>query len=337
MVLATAALVAALSVTTGTAWSHGADPPLPAPNGHGPVALLVGGRFGPANTLALDAKGRTLAYGLGSETVSAFSVCPDGRRVAVITDLDRGASVAIREVDTMRLVRRQRLGSVYSGARPHCASADGVQLVAFFGSGPDFDKTAQVVRFTPHGTATIWRGLAWNATFWRNLTFVQDGASIVAVDAHTGLAKKLGTVPVAGAYQLVANPAGTRLVGESYNEGLACCPRLLVIDLKSSPIRLHQMPHPGTVIGADGQEVWVSNDRFAFLGSAPKVTIYSATLRALTRFGRWNVSSSTVALRSNLLGLRANGTLVAAGLPSGPVRVVRRLPGHADVIAAAAR
>ena len=49
---------------------------LPAPNGRGPAAMFVGGRFGPARTLALDTKGRTLAYGMGSGNVLQHSACP---------------------------------------------------------------------------------------------------------------------------------------------------------------------------------------------------------------------------------------------------------------------
>lgn len=39
--------------------------PLPAPNGRGAPAMWVGGRFGKARVLALDTRGRTLAYGYG--------------------------------------------------------------------------------------------------------------------------------------------------------------------------------------------------------------------------------------------------------------------------------
>lgn len=60
---------------------------LPAPHGRGSVALFVGGRFGPARTLALDAKGRTLAYGMGVGKVREFSACPGGRRVAELVAL----------------------------------------------------------------------------------------------------------------------------------------------------------------------------------------------------------------------------------------------------------
>ena len=82
---------------------------LPAPNGRGPVALFMGGRFGPARTLALDANGRTLAYGMGAGEVLDFSVCPGASRVAELVELDTGDIVAIRELPTLRLVRRQQL------------------------------------------------------------------------------------------------------------------------------------------------------------------------------------------------------------------------------------
>jgi hypothetical protein len=68
---------------------------LPAPNGNGAPALFVGGRFGPARTLALDARGRTLAYGMGSGNALQHSPCPGGTRVAELVQRGSGHFVAI--------------------------------------------------------------------------------------------------------------------------------------------------------------------------------------------------------------------------------------------------
>ena len=54
--------------------------PLPAPTGSGPVAVLVGGSFGDVRTVALDDRGRVLAYGAGDGDVLALSVCPGSER-----------------------------------------------------------------------------------------------------------------------------------------------------------------------------------------------------------------------------------------------------------------
>jgi hypothetical protein len=88
---------------------RGAARPLPAPNGKGAVALLVGGRFGTARVLALDRRGRTLAYGNGTGSVIAMSPCPGGRRLAEVAQTQGGIELAVRELRTLRVVRRQQL------------------------------------------------------------------------------------------------------------------------------------------------------------------------------------------------------------------------------------
>ena len=333
-----AAAIAVVVVTAGPLRPADASRSLPAPDGHGRVALLVAGRFGPASVIALDAEGRTLAYGIGDESIDAFSMCPDGLRVAEITDRSDGLSIAVRDLRTMLIVRRQRFRSLSIGYLPHCASRDGSQLVAFYGSGPDLDRRARLVRLTPSGASIIWSGVAWYVSYWRNFTFVQDlaslGMSILAVDARSGATRKLGTVPAPSTYTLAANAMGTRLVGESYDEAYACCPRLNVVDLSVHPIALRRIPLPATALGvAEGNEVWFSGDRFVYLGS-PGVIVYSATLRMLSRFQGWSAPLGTVAVGSTLFGLRPDGSLVTAGLPSGQERTVRQLPGRPETIVA---
>ena len=71
-----------------TAWTSGLcsqiDPdvllqaaqPLPAPDGVGPVRFVVGGNLGENRLMALDRKGRTLAYGTGDGDARDVDVCP---------------------------------------------------------------------------------------------------------------------------------------------------------------------------------------------------------------------------------------------------------------------
>ncbi len=53
---------------------------LPAPDGEGPVAALMGARWGAATMAALDEHGRVLAYGFADESPEDIDVCPGGRR-----------------------------------------------------------------------------------------------------------------------------------------------------------------------------------------------------------------------------------------------------------------
>ena len=91
--------------------------PLPRPDGRGPVAFLVGGRFGPARTLALDAQGRTLAYGRGEGESLMVSVCPGGRRVAEVVRAGRGVAVAVRALPASSYQSRPAGASTYGTGR----------------------------------------------------------------------------------------------------------------------------------------------------------------------------------------------------------------------------
>lgn len=303
---------------------------LPAPNGTGPVALFVGGRFGPARTLALDAKGRTLAYGLGAGYVQAFSVCPGGRRVAeLVGDTPYGIDiVAIRELPTLRLIRQQPVKVVYAEELA-CVNASGEQLAVFFS---DTAARGRLTRVTPRSATTIWRGKAFYTSFWKRLAYVQAldraGTTLVAVNLRTGTAKKLGTVPASGIYQLTPNPAGTRLASDSYEEGSGD-PRLVVIDLERRPIEVRTIPMPIDF----GDVLWLPDGRFAYLAK-DKILVYTSRLRLSTRVSGWNARSTAV-LGSRFIGVGRFGKLLRAQLPSGRMGVVRRLPGRPYVIVSA--
>ena len=66
--------------------------PLPPPNGRGPVALIVGGEFGDVRLMALDARGRTLAYGRGGGRAGLVSVCPGKLRLAELAYTGSGTT-----------------------------------------------------------------------------------------------------------------------------------------------------------------------------------------------------------------------------------------------------
>lgn len=302
---------------------------LPAPNGRGPIALFVGGSFGPARMMTLDARGRTLAYGLGDGTPRAFSVCPGGRRVAEVVDTGTGFTVAIRDLPTLRLVRQQPVGVVYA-EEAACVNASGEQLAVFLS---DTAARGRLRRITRSSATTIWRGEAFYAAFWKHLSYVQTidrETTLVAVDLRTGTAEKLGTVRAYGIYQLTPNRAGTRLASDSYTEGVGD-PRLVVIDLERCPIKVRTIPMPIDF----GDVHWLSDDRFAYV-TRDKVLVYTSRLRLSSRVSGWNARSSA-ALGSRLLGVGQFGRLMQVHLSSGQIRVIRRLPGRPSVIVSASR
>lgn len=178
----------------------------------------------------------------------------------------------------------------------------------------------------------LWKGTAYYASLTPTVAYVQDprsrGTTLLAVDLRTGKTTKVGTVPIYDVFQLVLNNAATRLGGASYHEAGACCPRLVVIDLTRRPISLRAIAPP-TELGPSG---WLGDDLFAFFGDET-MFVYDTELRLVTRVANWR-SLQGAAVGSTVFGVRSDGTLVSVKLPSGRVRVVRHLPGSAEVIVA---
>jgi hypothetical protein len=306
---------------------------LPAPNGRWPVAMYVGGRFGPARTIALDAKGRTLAYGVGSGSVRQHAACPGGRRVVELVQRGSGLVVAVRELPTFWLVREQRLPRrEYGVASLRCVDSLGERL-AVFSSGPD--GRGLLAQITPRRVTTLWRGKAFYASFWRNVAFVQAharaGTRIVRIDLRTGAAKPLGTVRPWGLYELVPNAAGTLLAGDSHKEGIGD-PRLVVIDLSQRPITARTIPLRADPVGST---LWLTRDTLAYLIDDTMRT-YTASLRPTGRIPGWDAADGVVVGRS-AYGVTHSGGLIRADLATRKIRLVRRLPGKSELIVSATR
>ncbi|MBA2642700.1 MAG: hypothetical protein H0U82_07235, partial [Actinobacteria bacterium] len=300
---------------------------LPAPNGRGDVAILVGGRFGPGRTLALDAQGRTLAYGMGAGRLSAFSVCPGGSRVAEIAQLGSRYTLTLRELSTLRLIRQQRLELSYPSSL-RCQSASGEQLVVFSGSGPDLERRARLVRITPGSTTTIWRGTSWHAALAVRYAYVTEvGGSLLAVDLRTRAVKKLAPT-TGGAHYLTPNPARTRFASLAFTEGVGR-PRLVIVDTRRRPASVRVVP----LTNATGDVLWLARGRLALLQN-PTALVFDSELRVVSRF-RWQAEDGTL-VGPTAFGVRGNGRLVSAQLPSGPTRPIRRLPGRPHLIVSAA-
>lgn len=67
-----------------------------------------------------------------------------------------------------------------------------------------------------------------------------------------------------------------------------------------------------------------------------EVRIYSEGLRVSARIAGWN-AGGTALVGSTAFGIGWDGRLLRAQLPSGPVRVVRRLPSPAARVIIATR
>jgi hypothetical protein len=92
--------------------------PFPRPLGRGRPSLLLGGRFGSARLMALDGRGRVLAYGFGRGTVRRISICPGSARSVELADRGARAVVAIRSLRSLRVLRSMRLPRSARLSRP---------------------------------------------------------------------------------------------------------------------------------------------------------------------------------------------------------------------------
>jgi hypothetical protein len=133
--------------------------PLPPPVVGGPPAFIVGGAFGEVRTIALDASGRTVAYGRGEGTVEDLEICPGGRRLVerVLGD-DGESTIAVRALPSLRTMSElrippqiQNLGLVSLGCLGHHA-----RDLALFSTDLPYGKRG----------GFIWRreGRAWGRT-----------------------------------------------------------------------------------------------------------------------------------------------------------------------------
>jgi hypothetical protein len=268
---------------------------------------------------------------MGGATVAAFSVCPGGRRVAEVVDSGSGYVVTIRDLPTLRFVRRQPVTAVHA-EEIACVNESGDQLAVFFS---DTAARGRLTRVTPRSATTIWRGKAFHMSFWKHLAYAQvlhrAGTTLVAVDLRNGGAKKLGTVPVAGAYQLVPNSAGTRLAGDAFEEGCRIrCYRFVLIDVERRPIAARTILLPTQCCGLAR---WLRDGRIAYV-RGERILVYDAALRRSARVSGWSAISTAV-LGSRLVGVGRFGKLLRVELPSGRIDVVRRLPGEPNVIVSA--
>lgn len=308
---------------------------LPAPTGRGPAAFFVGGRFGPARSMALDAQGRTLAYGLGSGAAGVLSPCPGGERLAEVAGPKSGRELVIRDARNLHAIRTQPLrlpGKLRYLVSLQCEDREGLHMVLFTGWGGDAPQNAAMYRLAGQRLTRLWHGTAHLASLTSHVAYLNAGISrtrLVSVDLQTRRVTPITSLP--WDVSLVPSGAGSRLAGVAYL--LAGRSRLVMIDLTTRPAKVRSSPLAASEVSGD--VFWLPNGRLVFLPwyGGDTARVIDRTLRTRTRF-QWTAGSAALA-GSAVFGVHHNGTLVAAKLPSGQMRVVRHLPGRPDVIVSA--
>jgi hypothetical protein len=314
---------------------------LPAPNGRGPAAMFVGGRFGPARTIALDARGRTLGYGVGDGATSLLSICPGGQAIAEIapvrSDVRQRATyeVAVREASSSRVIKSKtlQLPGFRFATGLHCEDTLGSNVVVFANWAGDHALKAALYRLTGGRLTTVWEGTAFLTGFGQGAAYLRAGFSadrFAKVNLKTGRLTQLARLPLSPS--LVPDESGKLFAGVAYR--LDRNSRLFVVDLRRQPPAVRSLTLSAPEV--TGDVVWVSKDRFLLLASGrQEARLFDLRLRIRASF-RWTAGGG-VLLGSKVFGLGRDRTLVSARVPRGPERIVRRLPGRAYVIVTASR
>ena len=183
---------------------------LPRPNGRGPVRFLLGGGFGGPTVVALDAQGRTLAYGAGRGTRTDFEVCPGGRRAVETAWIDGRRTLYVRDLRSMLVRYRVTIKGEPLAASCRTPNAHGiVALVAQPGSGGE--RSSRLVALSDRGTRVLHRGSADEGSIEGRYAWLASGTSartMTRVDLRTGRARRI--VSLAALSGLVASPDGRR-------------------------------------------------------------------------------------------------------------------------------
>ena len=307
--------------------------PLPAPTGSGPVALLVGGSFGDARTIALDRNGRTLGYGRGKGETLLLDACPGGARAVEVVRGPSGMSLAVRDLRTLRLTREQplRLRQNLYPSTVDCRTRNGDRILLF--AGHEAGPLGVILRFAEAGSTELHRGRGVAAVFGERHAYLTTGRlanRLMTVDLERGGSRQLRAVPT-GTGALALSPDGTHLAAVAYSAPFPNAPpsRVLNIDLGTPRASLRSTALRASNIS--GRISWLNNNRLAFLpggGDQDALRIYDRSLRLQARLA-WPARLGVI--RDNTAYGITWGTqarVLRAELPAGPARAQATLPSQ---------
>ena len=273
--------------------------PLPAPDGRGPTAFIVGGSSGEARLMALDRQARTLAYGHGTGLTTQLSICPGGRRVLeLVGDRPRPPRVALRELPSLGLVWERRLPRQPPSVEAQsvrCLDHNGIAyVVASNGGDPSWSPQATLLRVSRTTTTKLYQGAARSIAFGSDVGYVND--------------ERRGSRPS----------------------------QAVIIDLKPSPPQVRTTILGPTTQTVPGNMVWLDHDRIGFFpwsGDNARAIIFDRPLHELGGINNWSAWTSLL-VGDVTIGV-GQGRLSMADLPNGPARVLQQFESPQTIALAA--
>ncbi len=306
---------------------------LPEPNGSGPPRFFIGGSFGEAQVIALDDKGRTLAYGAGGRDAQVIEMCPRGRHMVELAfSLEDGrAHLVVRRVKTLDVITDIELpylsGKKFGSQYPislSCITKDGSKVIVFSTDLATSRAHSFFVTYRGQSRRILNKGTAQAAEFNGDRAIVRDGKdgkTLALQELRPARRSVIGHIPGANPGPFGINAAGTKVAGISYRsydrpdaEAIAW-----VTDLRTSGVTSH------TPRGIKGiSEVLWWGKKIVMVPYFGSVVVLGPDLDRRTRFGEWHSNDAVV--KGDFLYGVGDGVLVKAQLPKGSVKTMRELP-----------
>jgi hypothetical protein len=280
--------------------------PFPEPLGRGRAALLAAGDFGAARLMALDGRGRIVAYGEGQGATRQVSVCPGSRRVLELVDRGRGARLAIRTMRSMRVLRSVSIPRASQTLR--CQDPAGrLALVSTYELRRG-QTVARVLRVRGPRVEMVGVLAGEAVALGSGVAYAAGRDRVAALDLATGRTRSVGQVQ--WGTQIALSPGGRR-VAVLDSRGVR------LIDVETGEARVDP-------IGQWGPIAWLGRDRLLARLGGGRIRIYDAGLRVLKTYGPYR-AVGYARLRRRVFGI--NGALlVALDTRTGARRTVAELP-----------
>jgi hypothetical protein len=312
--------------------------PLPAPNGEGPIKMIVGGSFGEAQTIGLDSRGRTLAYGFGGTDVSLVDVCPGRERSLEIGQTyPERPHLFVRDLNTFETLREFAMPYGRGSDNPRqdpsaldCRSRNGRRAVVFSTNYNEPEARSLVLEIEGTSATVVHRGTGRSATFASRHLYMQEGSfgrRLVRLSLRTGRTRNVTTLPGKYSSALALSPDEKRLAAiayPAYDEIESAPTRFYTVDVSGGRITTRTR----TLLKGEsyGFPAWVSSRRPAvFMGYPGASKVFNLRLGVIARFGRWPAGEPAIVGR-RAFGTGWDGGLYKVRLPGGDVTKVRRLP-----------
>lgn len=290
-----------------------ASRPLPAPNGQGPPALVLGAGLGEHRSLSLDSAGRTLAYGGGDQLASevvALDMCPGSRRLVEALSAQAEGPLrpllAVRDVDSFAVERSVAARDIAPGGADdtrvqavQCRDPSATDIAVADRGG----ERSYVYRMSGGRSRTVWQGPAARVLLSddRSAALAVYSDRIERIDLDTGTSTVIHRTQSFAEAHLTPDGSRVALVtAKSYRAD-----KLVVLDARTGAV---QATHQFASDIDNVQTEWVNDDALALSDFKGTLSFFDARLRALSTVEGWNASRLFGA------GGRAYGTSYAGGV-----------------------